>query len=221
VLKRSRRRRSVAMSVDQRGLIVSAPWKTPDRRIAAFVEEHGAWVLRKLEVWSRHPSRQASWASGDLLRFLGRELRLAVAAGPATLARLDEGDSLCVELADPGSRPAVQEAVIKWYRRHAQAHFLARIAQFAPQLGVDVPRLFLSSARTRWGSCNARGQVRLNWRLMQATPATVDYVVVHELAHLFELNHSRRFWALVATVCPDYRAAWRELNHMGPYYMDI
>jgi predicted metal-dependent hydrolase len=209
------------MTVDQRGLIVSVPWRTSERRIAAFLQEHGRWILRKLADWSRHPARRSTWQSGDTLRFVGRELRLEVATAPQAAARLLDDNRLLVELREPGSRDAVQEAVVKWYRRHAQAHFQERLALLAPRLGVAVPRLFLSSARTRWGSCNARRQVRLNWRLVQATQATIDYVAVHELAHLVEMNHSPRFWDLVATACPDYRAACAELNHMGPYYMDI
>jgi predicted metal-dependent hydrolase len=96
-----------------------------------------------------------------------------------------------------------------------------RIGEFASRLDVPAPRLFLSSARTRWGSCNAKREVRLNWRLIQAAQPTIDYVVVHELAHLIEMNHSRRFWKLVASVCPHYRKACAELNRMGLYYMDI
>ena len=69
--------------------------------------------------------------------------------------------------------------------------------------------------------CNARREVRLNWRLIQAAQPTIDYVVVHELAHLIEMNHSQRFWKLVASVCPHYREACDELNRMGLYYMDI
>jgi predicted metal-dependent hydrolase len=209
------------MTVDQRGLIVSVPWRTPERRIAAFIEEHGRWILRKLATWSRHPVRNATWQSGDTLRFVGRELRLEVATAPQAGARLLDDGRLLVELREPGSRPAVQEAVVKWYRRHAQARFQERLALLAPRLGVGVPRLFLSSARTRWGSCNARRQIRLNWRLVQATQPTIDYVAVHELAHLIEMNHSPRFWALVGNACPGYEAACAELDHMGPYYMDI
>ncbi|HEX4985478.1 MAG TPA: SprT family zinc-dependent metalloprotease [Burkholderiales bacterium] len=206
------------MTVDQRGLAVSVPWKTPERRVTAFVEEHADWVLRKLEAWSRHPARRAAWASGDVLHFVGRQLRLEVAPGPVALARLDEGDRLCLEL--PAGAP-VREAVVQWYRGHAQANFRERIALLAPRLGVPAPRLFLSSARTRWGSCNVRGDVRLNWRLVQAPQPTIDYVVVHELAHLIEMNHSRRFWKLVAGACPQYADARAELDRMGPYYMDI
>jgi predicted metal-dependent hydrolase len=208
--------------VDEHGLTVSAPWKSSERRIACIIREAEAWVLKKLEVWSALPLRKQSWGQDDKLKYLGRDLSLVLATDAvATLVTLQDGDRLRVSLADPGRADAVKAAVIKWYRRHAQSNFFERIGVYAPKLGVGTPRLLLSSARTRWGSCNARREVRLNWRLIQAMQTTIDYVVVHELAHLIEMNHSRRFWKLVASVCPHYRDACAELNRMGLYYMDI
>lgn len=95
---------------------------------------------------------------------------------------------------------------------HARATFAARIAHFAPQLGVQPAALRVSSARTRWGSASTRGTIALNWRLVCVPPALLDYVVVHELAHLREMHHGAAFWALVQAVLPDYaerRAALR------------
>jgi predicted metal-dependent hydrolase len=210
------------LTVDEHGLTVSAPWRSSERRIAGVIRDAEAWVLRKLDVWSALPARNQSWVQGDKIKYLGRDLSLDLAMdGIATLATLQEGDSLRVSLADPGHKDSIKAAVVKWYRRHAQANFSACIGAFAPRLDVPAPRLFLSNARTRWGSCNVKREVRLNWRLVQATQPTIDYVVVHELAHLIEMNHSRRFWKLVASVCPHYREACAELNRMGLYYMDI
>ncbi len=179
-------------------------------------------MLKKLDVWSALPARNQSWIHGDKVRYLGRDLSLHLTQDSvATLATLQDGDRLHISLADPAHKDSVRAAVVKWYRRHAQSNFSDRIGEFAPGLGVPAPRLFLSSARTRWGSCNAKREVRLNWRLIQATQSTIDYVVVHELAHLIEMNHSRRFWKLVASLCPHYREACAELDRMGLYYMDI
>jgi len=77
------------------------------------------------------------------------------------------------------------------------------------------------SAPLRWGSCNVKREVRLNWRLIQAPQKTIDYVVAHELAHIVEMNHSRRFWNLVTAVCPHHKDARAELDYMGRYYMDL
>jgi predicted metal-dependent hydrolase len=219
-LKRSQQRRSIVLTVDERGLTVSAPWRATERRIVAAVLESADWVLRKLALWSACPARRQSWAEGDGIRFLGQELRLHLMTGRVGASADGEG-ALQVALPDPSDKAAVQAAVIAWYRREAMRDFLGRIAAQAPRLGVAPPRLFLSSARTRWGSCNVKGDIRLAWRLVQASPATVDYVVVHELAHLIEMNHSRRFWAIVGGACPAYRDACAELDRMGPYYMGV
>ena len=222
LLKRSQQRRSIVLSVDEHGLTVSAPWRSSEQRIVGVIRDAEAWVLKKLDVWSAFPARNQSWIHGEKVRYLGRDLSLHLTADSiATLAMLQEGDGLHISLADPAHKESVKAAVVKWYRRHAQSNFAARIGEFAPGLDLPTPRLFLSSARTRWGSCNAKREVRLNWRLIQATQSTIDYVVVHELAHLIEMNHSRRFWKLVASVCPHYREACEELNRMGLYYMDI
>lgn len=222
LLKRSQQRRSIMLTVDEHGLTVSAPWRSSERRIAGVIRDAEAWVLKKLDVWSALPARTQSWAQGDTIRYLGRDLSLHLTQDAvAALATLQDGDRLQVCLAAPADADSVKAAVVKWYRRHAQANFSGRIGELAGRLGVSVPRLFLSSARTRWGSCNAKREVRLNWRLIQAAQATIDYVIVHELAHLIEMNHSARFWTLVASACPHYREACAELNRMGLYYMDL
>ena len=210
------------LTVDEHGLTVSAPWRSSERRIVGVIRDAEAWVLKKLDVWSALPARAQSWMQGDKVRYLGRDLSLDLTQDAiATLATLQDGDCLRVSLADPAHTDSVKAAVIKWYRRHAQSNFSNRIGELAPRLDVPTPRLFLSNARTRWGSCNAKREVRLNWRLIQAAQPTIDYVVVHELAHLIEMNHSRRFWKIVASVAPQYREACAELNRMGLYYMDI
>ena len=222
LLKRSQQRRSIMLTVDEHGLTVSAPWRSSERRIVGVIRDAEAWVLKKLDVWSAFPARDQSWIQGDKVKYLGRDLSLHLTVDRiATLATLQEGDNLHISLADPAHRESIKTALVKWYRRNAQSNFSDRVGELAPRLDVPVPRLFLSNARTRWGSCNAKGEVRLNWRLIQATQSTIDYVVVHELAHLIEMNHSRRFWKLVASVCPHYREACAELNRMGLYYMDI
>jgi hypothetical protein len=100
-------------------------------------------------------------------------------------------------------------------REHARAVLRERLALHAPRLGVAVPPLRLSSARTRWGSCNQRGGISLNWRLVFMPLAVVDYVVAHELAHLKEMNHGPRFWSVVEQLCPDWRALRSELRRHG------
>ena len=222
LLKRSQQRRNIVLTVDERGLIVSAPWRSTERRVTAIIRDAEDWVLRKLVAWSTYPSRNQSWADGDTIKYLGRDLRLRLNGDrDAVLATLADADCLQVVLPEPGDPAAVKAAVVKWYRRHATSNFTERIGIYAHLYGLAAPRLFLSGAQTRWGSCNVRREVRLNWRLIQAPQKTIDYVVAHELAHIVEMNHSRRFWNLVTAVCPHHKDARAELDHMGRYYMDL
>lgn len=222
LLKRSQQRRSIVLSVDESGLTVSAPWRSTERRILAIIRDAEAWVLKKLETWSGYETRSQTWTHGDTIRYLGGTLTLHLERqSGATTAVLGEPGELRIRLPDPDNADAVKAATVNWYRRHAQTNFADGIARYTPRLGVALPRLLLSNARSRWGSCNAKREVRLNWRLIQAQQPTIDYVVVHELAHLIEMNHSRRFWDLVAGVCPYHKDARAELDRMGRYYMDI
>jgi hypothetical protein len=112
--------------------------------------------------------------------------------------------TLHVGLPQTASQAQIREAVQSWMQRQARRLFEERCQHFAPQLGVRVRRLSLSSAATRWGSASADGSVRLNWRLIHFTLPVIDYVVTHELAHLREMNHSAAFWDVVRSVLPDY-----------------
>lgn len=209
------------LSVDERGLVVSVPWRTSERYIARFLQDSASWILRKLDAWEARKPKQRSWRAGELIDFLGRQLHLHLAEAPFTLVQLADGDLLALSMPAPHERGTVRAAVVKWYRRHAQTHFGRRVEHYSQQLGIETPRVFLSNAQTRWGSCSASRQVRLNWRLMQAAPDVVDYVIAHELAHLREMNHSIRFWRIVRRLCPDYEAAKAELNAMGHHYMAL
>ena len=106
---------------------------------------------------------------------------------------------------------AVKSAVVGWYKRAARDHLGARLEALARFAGLAPPRLIVSSALVRWGSCNARREVRLAWRLVKAPRDLVDYVICHELAHLRHMNHSSAFWAEVQHQCPDYRRLREEL----------
>jgi len=106
-----------------------------------------------------------------------------------------------------------RERLIAWLKREAHRDFDLRIKRFANQLGFGPSSWQLSSAQSRWGSCNSKAVIRLNWRLIHHDPKLIDYVVVHELAHLKELNHSPRYWAIVESVLPDYRERRQLLRH--------
>lgn len=222
VLKRSAKRRRIVFTVDENGLAVHVPLRTPERQVAEAIGKAEPWILRKLAEWERRKPRVRNWVCGELLDFLGRQLRLElVARGGPPVSRLRDDAVLEVSLAPPHAPAQVREAVVKWYRRHALTHFSDRVHHFCRMLDLPAPRLFLSNARTRWGSCTADGEIRLNWRLLQAHGHVIDYVVAHEVAHLRVLSHSTRFWRLVERLYPEYESAKAELSAMSEHFMAL
>ena len=209
VLVRRRGRRGVGLKVDSRGLTVSAPLSMPLNRIEAAVLENERWVAKKLAEWSERRIPVIAWGDGASLPFLGEGVVLRVAQGGRNRVELVSGE-LRATVRDPAPEP-LRRVVTGWYKRAAREHLGGRTFVLASAAGLSPPRFLLSSAMSRWGSCNTRGEIRITWRLVKARPALVDYVICHELAHLRHMNHSRAFWAEVERQCPAYRELRKEL----------
>jgi predicted metal-dependent hydrolase len=203
-----RARRRLTLTIDERGLRVGAPLGISLTEIEAFVRQHGDWVLAKLsELASHSRPRHLSIRDGTRLPLLGKDIEIRVLPG-ANRSRWI-GDTLLLEAR--GDADLGQQARRAMQRR-ALGHFDERLNYFAPQMGVALPRIGLSSARTRWGSCSSASGIRINWRLIHLPPQLGDYVAVHELAHLIEMNHSPRFWSVVSAVYPDWKSSRAELK---------
>lgn len=116
--------------------------------------------------------------------------------------------------AEQGMTPAQEEALVRRYREAAKEYFPKRVAYYHARMGGQYEKIVIRDQKTRWGSCSSRGTLSFNWRLMLAPPAVLDYVVVHELAHLQQMNHSKQFWAVVEQVMPDYKShrSWLKEN---------
>ena len=218
VLRRAKRR-TIGLSIDHRGLRVGAPPRASLREVESLILHHGDWVAQKLDEWrSRRRPETLKIVDGTCLPVLGQslEIRLALGANRAVWSAYDAYGkpvlTLCLRV--PTDAPRVLEKAL---RERARVLFAERLTHFAVPLGLTVPPLTLSAARTRWGSCSLKTGIRLNWRLIHFPPHIVDYVVVHELAHLREMNHSRRFWAVVGQLYPDYKAARDELKNLAAH----
>lgn len=215
-VKRSRRR-SIALTIDERGLRVGAPERASQRAIEAMLRKHDAWVLKKLAEWQQRLPPPRHWQDGEALMLLGQPLRLTLVPGQQEV-RVD-GNRFIADAHWAQNPDHMKKQATDWLRQQALRCFRERIAHFHPLLAVPEPQVRLSNARTRWGSCHADGMIRLNWRLIQMPPYLVDYVVVHELAHLVEMNHSPRFWTIVARLVPDYKARRAEIRTGGHRYL--
>jgi predicted metal-dependent hydrolase len=207
---RRARRRSIGFVVDADGLTVSAPRWVTRAAIDEALQEKARWVVAKLaeqrERTRRLDAARIVWRDGAQFPFLGRTVRLQLDARTAG-AVLQEDGLLRLGLPAQATTAQIRDAAQGWLQRQARRLFEERCRLYAERLHVRVTRLALSSARTRWGSAGADGAIRLHWRLVHFALPVIDYVVVHELAHLREMNHGPKFWALVQSVIPDYEVA--------------
>jgi predicted metal-dependent hydrolase len=226
-VRRSANRSQVSLVIQagQRGVMIYAPEDAPLDRLAAVVRQRGAWAvakLRQVEVTER-PGQPKEFVSGEGFAYLGRSFRLAihVARGPQR-ARMDRGWLVVKVPADVGERArrsAVRATVVTWFRERAAARLPERLERFTRKLGLPAPRLLLRDQARRWGSCNEKGEVRLNWRIVQAPMVLVDYVAAHEAVHLVHKDHTRAYWAELARLVPDVERCRAELRRRGAGYL--
>jgi hypothetical protein len=177
-----------------------------------FVERHAAWLERAFQRLQAQPRKPAAWQIGTEILLRGESVRIE--AGLNSEAKTVHVSGESVRVSDPAAdlRPAIEGHL----RRLAARELPPRVLELAARHGLTVRRITVRSQKSRWGSCSRRGTISLNWRLIQ-TPAFVsDYICLHELVHLRQMNHSPGFWQEVERVCPDYRMAKHWLKeHSG------
>lgn len=211
-----RSRRTVGLKITADGLVVHAPKYILEFQLKKLIQEKSNWIVSKLDARKQNHIPPIIWQDGETLQLLGNAINLNVVQDAKNKQAQFNHDSLTITSPQADDEAVIKHKVIQWYKKQAEVDFGRRLAVLAAKLGVSTPPLKLSSAQSRWGSCSSRGDIRLNWRLLQAPPHIINYVVCHELAHLKEMNHSAKFWAVVESIYPDYKLAEKELKQLSP-----
>jgi predicted metal-dependent hydrolase len=218
-LKRSSRR-SIGFAIDSTGLMITAPRWVTLADIETAIAEKQRWIFTKLTEWQTRTEQRVmprvDWKDGAEVPFLGRTVRVTLAASDGLLSFDGERNLLALPLPAAADPQQIKDRVQGWLQNEAKRIFGERLAVYAEKLGVTYRAYALSSAATRWGSCSSDGKIRLNWRLIHFPVSIIDYVVAHELAHLREMNHSPRFWQTVESIFPEFREARQTLKHHPP-----
>ncbi|HSJ86637.1 MAG TPA: SprT family zinc-dependent metalloprotease [Anaerolineales bacterium] len=210
------KRRTLAIQIKNDGsLIVRAPNRATNTAIREFVEQHQAWIERKqVQARSVVVELPKQFVPGEKFLFLGEAYPLEIVKHQKQPLILDGS----FKMSESASRRA--ELVFeRWYREQAREILQERLDWFANQYGFQYQGIKITSAKTRWGSCNAKGALNFSWRLILAPLEQVDYVVVHELAHTVHHNHSKRFWRKVETIVPNYKEHKKWFRKHGPQLM--
>lgn len=220
VYRSAARRKTLSFSVDHGAVVVRAPVHTTDEEILHAIERHHSRIERLLQqAVPQQRARPLPWANGKLNVF-DYQLDLRFHPAPRWSVRAD-GHILNVGGPAAGLWDSATVPIVTgWLRKRARDILLDRTELWAKNMGISFGRMTIRDQRSRWGSCSSQGNLNFNWRLVLAPPAVLDYVVVHELCHRLEMNHSKRFWSHVEHWFPDYRAAraWLKTEGRSLYF---
>jgi predicted metal-dependent hydrolase len=205
------KRRTIAIIIERDGsLTVRAPKRAALRDIEQFIHEKAGWILRTREKLRAVPAiPEKKFVDGERFLFLGTEYELKLTTPQRPALKFEDGFTL----ANTAQKRAVT-FFTRWYREQALQTFSERVHHHAARHGFQPKQVKVTSAKTRWGSCSSNGTLNFTWRLVMAPLEIIDYVVIHELAHLRVRDHSSKFWRLVESIDPHYKLKrkWLRLN---------
>ena len=202
-------RKTTAIYVRDGGVEVRAPLGMPKVDIDRFVLSKKQWIEEILAKQAAQTRRRGAFSVdyGSLIVWRGKTYPIVSRNG--TRAGFDGTEFYMPPGLDTGQIKAI---CVQTYRRLALPYFTGRAAYFSGKIGVMPTAVKVNNAKTRWGSCSSKKSINFSWRLALADDDVIDYVIVHELAHLVEMNHSARFWGIVAGILPDYAARKQRLK---------
>jgi len=211
----SDRRRSIRLTIERDATVTAViPSTTDEAKLAKVITAKRPWLYAKLRERAAlgQPPPPREYVSGEGFPYLGRSYRLLVVDHAPRPVRLHKGR---LELRRD-SVPDAARYLVRWYQRLGEPWLRRRIAPWAARIGVEVAALRVLPLGFRWGSCTPDGKVNIHWATMQLPPDLVDYVLIHELAHLRHSDHGPEFWRLVECAMPDYAGRRDRLRNLGP-----
>ncbi len=206
---RNPRRKRIALRIADDGVLEILAPESVSETFLCEIPEKEAGVIARLRARNAGVMRpQAVFAEGNKFALLGKFYPLHL----SSRLKIFDGERFIIPR---GSHLAMQNDLISLYCEIAEKYLMKRACAMENLTGLHAERYRISSADRRWGSCNSRRVIALSWKLIQCPPGTIDYVIIHELAHLKELNHSAKFWKIVSSFCPDYLDLRRRLNEFS------
>jgi len=194
-------------------IVIYAPFKTSHREVDNFFRENIPWIQKKIREGKALWREEKRFVDGEEFYYLGKAYPFYYSD------KYEDGDGVRFEedrfLSGENEKESIRHAFIQWYKKMAGNILLQRVSYYSELMGVFPSSLKITNALKRYGSCSHKNSLCFSWRLVLAPPSIIDYVVVHELSHIMEKNHSKNFWRLVGKFIPDYKSkrVWLRKNH--------
>jgi len=212
---RTSRVKSADIKVEDCAVSVVVPRQLPIERIEQLLKDKNRWIKEKLILQREAlPVSNKEYISGEAFSYLGRNYRLKVQHGSFEPMKLLQGRLVATVPNNSEQAHIIRNALIRWYKTHAELRLQDKVNRYAKMVGVETSVVGIKTFKSRWGSCSSKGHIDFNWKIITAPHHIVDYVVVHELCHLKQHDHSPKFWKLVERVIPDYAECkeWLKVN---------
>lgn len=206
-------RKTIGLTVERdRSIVVRAPVDASDEAIRQAVEAKKLWLYKKINHSQKYPPKpvRKEFVTGETLMYLGRYYRLEVTDDDHPGVRFQNRFYISRR-----QQAVAGRMLCAWYMARAEEKLTPRIRHFAAAMGVAYERIMISDLRVRWASCTPKNNLNFNWRIVKAPVFVIDYLIVHELAHLLEPNHTALFWNTVAVQLPRYALAKEWLREHG------
>ena len=205
-------RRSIGLKITKDGLIVHAPIFSSKKYVKTVIIAKQKWIVSKLNL-IKIEVPPFIIKTGQEFNLLGKKITLQLSEGQKKIYIQDNSCFLSFE--DLSKHDKLKKYFISWLKEFTLNYFKKRVDFYSIDYNLLPKKVLLSNAKTKWGSCNSKREVRLNWRLIQSTEDIVDYVICHELSHLKFMNHSKQFWGLVSEIFPGYKETQTQLKIIG------
>lgn len=203
-------RKTLSLEINKNGeLVVRAPKKVSNNYIMNFVKSKTDWIKDKQKIF-KHQKPELKFENLNSIMVLGKEYKLFYKDIGKELIRLED-ERIIINI---NKKDRADEIFTLWLKKNAKVLLIGRTKYLAQKNNFKISTVRISNAKGRWGSCSSKKSINLSWRLMMAPPSVADYVIIHELAHTREMNHSKSFWKVVRDILPDYKEQknWLKLN---------
>ncbi|MCK5042087.1 MAG: M48 family metallopeptidase [Sphingomonadales bacterium] len=219
IVRTSRRQKSVSFKIKNGKVIVTAPSRLSDKIIGDMINKRSAWVKKQLHILSKRPvAPPKQYVNGEGFLYLGKSYKLQLVEGDSIGVALD-GNYLTVSpnstVPASKSKQHIKDLLTAWFLGKAKENLETKTNEYAELLGFMPKSIIVKTYKARWGSCSTKGDISYNWKLIMSPQHIIDYVVVHELCHMKQHNHSPRFWKLVENIIPDHKARRKWLGDNG------
>ncbi|MCX7747613.1 MAG: M48 family metallopeptidase [Clostridia bacterium] len=224
-----RKRKTIGIAVSKDGVKVSAPKGVSLQYIDEIIQRKASWISKKLFEISRIEKmpKLKDFTNGSLLPLWGISHTLKVFQSntasytPIFLQENSIVITLPSDLSEEERTNRIKLELWDFYKNQTAQYIKKNIEFFSRKLGVKPAKVLIKGQKKRWGSCSSKGNININWKIIMAPPHIIDYLLVHELAHLKEMNHSKSFWKLVESVLPDFKERSKWLKTHGAYLLSI